>query len=622
MMRGRIYPRLSIPCLIVFLVLTCSTAVRAQMTAFTYQGKLTDAGNPANANYDFQFALFDSLNDGSQIGSTLSRPNVSVSSGIFTVLLDFDVNAFPGTNRFLEIGVRPAGGGSFTTLAPRQQINSTPYAVHTISATTADSLSSVCIACVPDSQINSVAGSKVTGTIPVAAVPAGSANYVQNSTSQQAAANFNISGNGTASSVNVNGPVSLGAIASPGVAPAGQGRIYFDTSSNKVKVSENGTAFVNLVGASGVSGSGTTNSIPLWSAGTTLGNSLITQSGGLIQLPNNVALAPGLQGNNVAFGSPNSETGMTISGASGRADLRYDGTLKLVNGSGGIPLASNGIAIDSTGNVGIGTTSPNGKFEVNAGGSGGVIRFHTPNAESGMSIIGTNRADVRFDGQTLKLLAGLTTSSPCCGIAVNTQGNVGIGMFAPLTRLALSGGPQWTLALWAGSLSLQNASAIGWEANPSGQRFGIGQTTGGLFFFRTTNAFNTTISLPTYDMQITDTGNIIQPAASNGLVKAMLVLDEFSNIIRCYNGITNTSSGNCGFTVTLPLDGVNHIDFHFPISSRFVSVTAQYIDSVGQGLNNGGANYRFSDATSLDVFTFTSGNSADTSARPFTIIIY
>ena len=31
----------------------------AQTTAFTYQGKLSDWANPANANYDMQFKLFD-----------------------------------------------------------------------------------------------------------------------------------------------------------------------------------------------------------------------------------------------------------------------------------------------------------------------------------------------------------------------------------------------------------------------------------------------------------------------------------------------------------------------------------------------------------------------------------
>ncbi len=49
---------------------------------------------------------------------------------------------------------------------------------------------------VTDAKIAGVAGSKVTGTIPVAGVPAGSANYIQNGTALQAGSNFNISGNG------------------------------------------------------------------------------------------------------------------------------------------------------------------------------------------------------------------------------------------------------------------------------------------------------------------------------------------------------------------------------------------------------------------------------------------
>jgi hypothetical protein len=51
---------------------------------------------------------------------------------------------------------------------------------------------------VTDAKIATVAGGKITGTIPVAAVPAGSGSYVQNTTSPQTGTNFNISGNGTA----------------------------------------------------------------------------------------------------------------------------------------------------------------------------------------------------------------------------------------------------------------------------------------------------------------------------------------------------------------------------------------------------------------------------------------
>ena len=35
--------------------LSCCVAATAQTTVFTYQGKLTDAGQPANGNLDLQF---------------------------------------------------------------------------------------------------------------------------------------------------------------------------------------------------------------------------------------------------------------------------------------------------------------------------------------------------------------------------------------------------------------------------------------------------------------------------------------------------------------------------------------------------------------------------------------
>jgi hypothetical protein len=120
----------------VSLLLLVNTAA-AQTTAFTYQGKLTDSGNFANGSYDLQFKLFDALAAGTQQGSTQTLSPVAVTGGIFTVQLDFGVCAvcFNGTNRFLEIAVRPTGGGSFTTLSPRQPITSTPYAMKTTNLT-------------------------------------------------------------------------------------------------------------------------------------------------------------------------------------------------------------------------------------------------------------------------------------------------------------------------------------------------------------------------------------------------------------------------------------------------------------------------------------------------------
>ncbi len=182
---------------VISILLLSANLTLGQTTAFTYQGKLEVSGSPAAGNYDFQFRLFDALSGGAQQGATVTLTNISVTNGIFAVTLDFGAN-FPGANRFLEISVKVAGGPTYTTLTPRQQITSTPYAVKSVNATTADGLSVSCVNCVTSSQIASVNGSAVTGAIPVASVPAGSTNYVQNTISPQAASNFNISGNGTA----------------------------------------------------------------------------------------------------------------------------------------------------------------------------------------------------------------------------------------------------------------------------------------------------------------------------------------------------------------------------------------------------------------------------------------
>jgi hypothetical protein len=125
-----------------------------QGTAFTYQGQLSLATGPANGSYDLTFAVFNSLTGGAQQGSTITSTATAVSNGLFTVTLDFG-NQFPGANRWLEISVRTNGGGSFTTLSPRQALTSVPYAVQAANAGVAASASSV-------SAVN------ITGTVGVA----------------------------------------------------------------------------------------------------------------------------------------------------------------------------------------------------------------------------------------------------------------------------------------------------------------------------------------------------------------------------------------------------------------------------------------------------------------------
>ncbi len=101
----------------------------AQGTAFTYQGFLRQSALPANGSYDFQFSLWTAATGGTQVGTTQTIIGVSVQSGLFTVTLDFGA-VWDGTDRFLQIAVRPTGIGSYTTLSPRVRIAPTPYALY------------------------------------------------------------------------------------------------------------------------------------------------------------------------------------------------------------------------------------------------------------------------------------------------------------------------------------------------------------------------------------------------------------------------------------------------------------------------------------------------------------
>src|SRR6201988_5536543 len=116
-----------------FVLVVFAPTATAQSTGFTYQGRLNDANQVANGNYDFEFRLFTALTGGTPDGTPREVLNVPVSNGVFTVLVDFGAGAFPGADRFLQIAVRPAGGGAFKTLTPRQQITLTPYAIRSAS---------------------------------------------------------------------------------------------------------------------------------------------------------------------------------------------------------------------------------------------------------------------------------------------------------------------------------------------------------------------------------------------------------------------------------------------------------------------------------------------------------
>lgn len=61
----------------------------AQGTAFTYQGRLNDAGLPANGLFDLRAALFTGSSGGGAFAGPITNSAVVVSNGLFAATLDF-----------------------------------------------------------------------------------------------------------------------------------------------------------------------------------------------------------------------------------------------------------------------------------------------------------------------------------------------------------------------------------------------------------------------------------------------------------------------------------------------------------------------------------------------------
>src|SRR5262249_32372944 len=111
-----------------FCALATTGAAFAQGTAFIYQGRLTDNGQPATGIYDLRSTIYDDATTGNPVSLTLTNLGVPVANGVFTVTLDFG-NVFNGSPRFLDMGVRTNGGAAFTPLSPRQALMPVPYAI-------------------------------------------------------------------------------------------------------------------------------------------------------------------------------------------------------------------------------------------------------------------------------------------------------------------------------------------------------------------------------------------------------------------------------------------------------------------------------------------------------------
>ena len=118
-----------------------SGAAFAQTTAFSYQGRLSEAGSPVTGTRFFRFTLFDE--NGAAIPRATVDQTLTVTNGVFNASLDFGAAAFSGANRSLEVAVKINVGDAFTILNPRSPILSAPYSIKSKTADNSTQLGGV-----------------------------------------------------------------------------------------------------------------------------------------------------------------------------------------------------------------------------------------------------------------------------------------------------------------------------------------------------------------------------------------------------------------------------------------------------------------------------------------------
>jgi hypothetical protein len=193
--------------------------------------------------------------------------------------------------------------------------------------------------------------------------------------------------------------------------------------------------------------------------------------------------------------------------------------------------ASPAMTIIPAGNVGIGTTAPTARLEIQnvPAGTTGVYA----ESPSGRAIWGksTGSRGVYGESSSLEGVYGVSVT----GAGVSGNSGVGIGVYGEST----------------------GSSSIGvYARNVAGGR------------------------------ALYVEGNAAQTLAAGGLLKAAILVNADGTIARCYNSQTNASTGNCGFTTSIVSTGVLDVNFGFQVDNRYATIGV--LNNLDQGGCNGG----------------------------------
>lgn len=243
------------------------------------------------------------------------------------------------------------------------------------------------------------------------------------------------------------------------------------------------------------------------------------------------------------------------------------------------------------GNFGIGTISPTSKLQVFSSGYGIT---QTDGAVTVGSFITNAGGGGGWFGTRTNHPLNFFTNDSLAQMTLLPNGNFGIGITNPTSRLQVFSSVAGTTGIFAESSSGRavwgkstTSRGVYGESDSLEGIYGISASGAGVAGRSTTNigVYGESSSVGGVGIYARNLsggraffaeGNVAQTLSSNGLVKAMLYVQQDGVILRCYNGVTSVSTGNCGFSITRPITGnhlVYRINFGFQVNDRFVSVT-------------------------------------------------
>ena len=404
---NKILPLLLASVLCSFVVPT--QTARAQSTGFTYEGQLSEGGSPANGSNDLRFVLYDAATAGSTISTNITFDDLQITNGLFTVTLDWGSAPFDGSDRWLELRVRPGnGGGAFTSLSPRQKITATPYALRAVSAGTANSATSL-VGPIADTSLATISTS---GKVANSATTATSASTPNSIVARNASGNFaagtitaNFVGNGAGlTNVNLLTAIPAGAI----TLTTNAGTFGFAIASAPLV----GDSPASVVAAD-VNGDGKVDLISANSSADTLSVLTNNGSGGFV-----LASSPAVGDN------PTSVVAVDVNG-DGKVDLisaNYTSdTLSVLtnNGSGGFILAFSPVVGNGPNSVAAADVNRDGKLDlISANSSDNTLTVLTNNGSGGFMLAsspaaaGTSVVAADVNGDFAMDLISASTDSP------------------------------------------------------------------------------------------------------------------------------------------------------------------------------------------------------------------